>query len=91
MNHRVLRLASKLIAVPSFADIAYGPIGRLIDTILRQVRFGLAAAFPVPLKRFGGSYFTARWGLGLWITKVCNARCNFCAYPLIAADKKRPR
>lgn len=86
----LLRCSTRLVSVPVIQDFAYGPVGRLIKGGLSKVRMTAANTFRVPLKAFNGKYFyPAHKGLQVSVTNVCNARCSFCAYRLVA-DTDRP-
>lgn len=86
----LLRWATRLISVPVIQDIAYGPLGRSLRGAFSRTRMALARLCPVPVEQFKGSYFypSAR-SLQVSVTNVCNARCSFCAYRIVA-DTERP-
>lgn len=86
----LLRWATRFISVPVLQDFAYGPIGRFVKGTFSKSRMELARFRKVPIERFNGSYFypeTKR--LQMSVTNVCNARCSFCAYRIVA-DTDRP-
>jgi len=89
MNLWLLRGASRLTSLPIMADLAYGALGRLLMGTLARFRFALAQWQVVPISRFGGSYFSPDRELKVDVTNVCNARCSFCAYRIVAADPDR--
>jgi MoaA/NifB/PqqE/SkfB family radical SAM enzyme len=86
----LLRWATRLTSVPVLQDFAYGPFGRLAKGIFLKTRMDLARFRKVPIERFKGSYFYPETkGLQVSVTNVCNARCSFCAYRIVA-DTGRP-
>lgn len=86
----LLRWSTRLIAVPAIQDFAYGRFGRFMRGAFSRTRVAFARFRPVPIERFNGKYFypPAR-GLQVSVTNVCNARCSFCAYRIVA-DTERP-
>src|ERR1700744_738921 len=86
----LLRWATRVISVPILQAGAYGPIGRFVKGTFSKIRMSLARFRKVPIEQFNGSYFypeTKR--LQVSVTNVCNARCSFCAYRIVA-DSGRP-
>src|SRR4051812_34394214 len=81
---RLLRWATRLVSAPAVLDFAYGTVGRIGSSTLRKAQMTMARIRRVPLKQFNRSYFFPGKVLQLNVTNVCNARCSFCAYRLVA-------
>jgi MoaA/NifB/PqqE/SkfB family radical SAM enzyme len=84
-----LRWTTRLVSAPVCVDFAYGAFGRVISGGVRKIQMIWARVHRVPLKYFKGSYFYPGKVLQLAVTNVCNARCSFCAYRIVA-DTDRP-
>src|SRR3954468_9302483 len=85
MNELLLRLATRLTTVPVIQDFAYGPVGRFIKAKIAKIQMGRAERNTVGIERFKGTYFYPEHkALQVSVTNVCNARCSFCAYRLVA-------
>jgi len=86
----LLKWSTRLTSVPVIQDFAYGPVGRFVKGGLSTIQMRLAQFRRVPIERFEGSYFhPVAKVLQVSVTNVCNARCTFCAYRLVA-DSGRP-
>ena len=85
----LLRWSSRLTSVPVIQDIAYGRAGRLVKGAISKTQMQLARLRRVPIERFQGSYFhPPAKVLQVSVTNVCNARCSFCAYRLVADTER---
>src|SRR3954468_15378822 len=85
MNELLLRLATRLTTVPIIQDFAYGPVGRFAKAKIARFQMRRAERHTVPIERFKGTYFYPEQKvLQVSVTNVCNARCSFCAYRLVA-------
>jgi MoaA/NifB/PqqE/SkfB family radical SAM enzyme len=86
----LLRWSTRLTSVPVIQDFAYGRAGRFVKGCLSRMQMRLAQFRRVPIERFHGKYFyPPSKVLQVSVTNVCNARCSFCAYRLVA-DTERP-
>lgn len=85
----LLRWATRLTSAPRCLDFAYGTFGRVASGTLRNAQMAWARVRRVPIGRFKGNYFYPQKVLQLNVTNVCNARCSFCAYRIVA-DTDRP-
>ena len=75
--------------LPVIQDIAYGRAGRLVKGAISKTQMQLARLRRVPIERFQGSYFhPPAKVLQVSVTNVCNARCSFCAYRLVADTER---
>jgi MoaA/NifB/PqqE/SkfB family radical SAM enzyme len=85
----LLRMSTRLTAVPMVQDLAYGSVGRFVKSRISLMAMNRAQRNRVPIESFQGKYFyPPAKVLQVSVTNVCNARCSFCAYRLVADTER---